>query len=379
VRSFNWNEVCEHRLAHSYLAKPAEAHAIPKVTSAVCGVQAQILSAAGLALSARVQPITQQDVNTELWERRRIVKTIGPRETLHLLPAGELSLWMAAMCARHALNEAYWYEKEDLEPAQADALLAAIGETLDGRCLTREQLSDEASLRAGSWALEKLNSPWGNLLGPAAFNGLLCFGPPQGARATFVRADQWIGNGWTQVDPSQALKEICRRYFAAYGPTRYQGFGHWFGLKPADARQIVESLGEELEEVNFEGRPAWILAGEEVLPREQDISSLHLLPQYDCYILGCGERERIVPDFSRRRVSVHGRGRFEGATGLPVLLVDGVVAGIWDRKAHGKRIDLRVEPFIDITADQRSQLEAEAQRVGTFFEGEVSLSIEALD
>ena len=36
--------------------------------------------------------------------------------------------------------------------------------------------------------------------------------------------------------------------------------------------------------------------------------SLRLLPQYDCYLLGCGPRERIVPEAARPRVNTYGRG-----------------------------------------------------------------------
>jgi Winged helix DNA-binding domain len=50
-------------------------------------------------LGARVAGVTQQDVREALWGERRLVKTYGPRGTLHLLPAGELPMWMAALQA----------------------------------------------------------------------------------------------------------------------------------------------------------------------------------------------------------------------------------------------------------------------------------------
>ena len=64
----------------------------------------------------------------ELWEQRTLVKTYGPRGTLHLLPADELPLWMDAMRACAILHEPYWYAAAGLEPSQADALLEAIGQ-----------------------------------------------------------------------------------------------------------------------------------------------------------------------------------------------------------------------------------------------------------
>jgi hypothetical protein len=122
------------------------------VASAVCGIQAQVITAAELAIAARVEGMSQQDVRDEIWERRRLVKTYGPRGTLHLLPSRELPLWMAAMRARESLSEPKWYEAAGLEPEQAEALLAGIAEALDGRCLTREELAVEVARRAGPWA-----------------------------------------------------------------------------------------------------------------------------------------------------------------------------------------------------------------------------------
>src|ERR1044071_2467929 len=57
----------------------------------VCGVQAQITSAAQLQLWARNHAITTAIVNDVLWQKRSLVKTSLMRQTLHLVPADELS------------------------------------------------------------------------------------------------------------------------------------------------------------------------------------------------------------------------------------------------------------------------------------------------
>jgi hypothetical protein len=333
---------------------------------AIGGVQAQVLSAAELAIGARVADSTRQDVRAALWEQHTLVKTYGPRGTLHLLPADELPLWMAALQAAEALSGPPWYQRAGLESSQANDLLNAIGAALDGRCLTRKELADAVTSRVGEWARERLLSAWGELLAPAALAGKLCFGPGSGTQVTFVRADQWIGH-WEQHDPKTALVELCRRYIATYGPANHQDIAHWFRLKPEQARALMESLATELEEVEFIGRRAWLLASDAPDdPHEAGESALWLLPQYDCYLLGCGPRERIVPEVARPRVNTYGRGRFESATGLPVLLIDGAVAGMWERRKQGKTTELRVESFVDLTARQHEQLAAEADRIGAF-------------
>src|SRR5262245_46847737 len=97
------------RLARNYLYEPAPRDGLVEVVRRVGGIQAQVLSAAELAIGARVGDVTQQDVRAELWERRRLIKTYGPRGTIHLLPSDDLPLWMAALRRCREWREPAWY------------------------------------------------------------------------------------------------------------------------------------------------------------------------------------------------------------------------------------------------------------------------------
>ena len=380
MRSVPWEAACQRRLARQHLSAPASPGRLVDAVRAVGGIQAQILSAAELAIGARVAGITRRDVQAALWQDHTLVKTYGPRGTLHLLPADELPLWMAALREAEALGGSPWYQRAGLDASQGAATLDAIGAALDGRCLTRKELADAVVSEVGDWAREKLLSAWGELLSPAALTGKLCFGPSAGSQVRFVRADQWVGH-WEEHDPRDALVELCRRYIATYGPVTHSDVAHWFRLKPDQARGLIEPLAPALEGVDFLGRRAWMLADDAQdgpVAGEPLAESLHLLPQYDCYLLGCAPRERIVPEAARPRVNTYGRGRFEGATALPVLLIAGSVAGIWERRQQGKGNDLRVEPFIALTSHQHERLEEEMARIGAFFEMTLTLSLGAV-
>ena len=385
MRSLTWEMACQRRLARQYLLAPASPAELVDVIRAIGGVQAQILSAAELALGARVAGITRQDAQAALWRERTLVKTYGPRGTLHLLPADELPFWMAALREAEALSGPPWYQRAGFDSAQGAALLDAIGAALDGRSLMRRELADAIGAEVGDWARERLLSAWGELLSPAALAGRLCFGPSAGSQVRFVRADQWIGH-WEEHEPRAALVELCRRYICAYGPVTHGDIAHWFRLKPDQAQTLIEPLASQLEAVDFLGRRAWMLTDDTwnaaSSDSEPDGDSLHLLPQYDCYLLGCAPRERIVPAAARPRVNSYGRGRFEGATALPTLLITGSVAGIWERRAPGRKSptggELRVEAFTTLPGGQRRRLEAEVARVGDFLGTSLSLSLGAL-
>jgi hypothetical protein len=58
-----------------------------------------------------------------------------------------------------------------------------------------------------------------------------------------------------------------------------------------------------------------------------------------------------------------------------VLLVDGVVGGVWHQRRSGRKVALTVEPLAELTASQRRQLDEEAVLVGTVMEATVTLTV----
>ena len=287
-----WDDVRSRRLARHSLIERAPASELVEVVRRVCGVHAQVQASAELQLAARVDDVTQQDVRNALWRDRTLVKAWTLRGTLHLHPADDLSLWLAA---RHAVSPETrrleeWVDPKGvrhapLEPEEVDEVRAAVLEALDNRCLLRDELAAEVADRVGRSARSRLVS------GFAFFGGAqLCQGPPQGSKITLARADQWVA-GWTDVDEVEALREVCRRYLYTYGPATPKDFREWFSspqFKPPRARELFDSIAGELEEVDVDGREAFVLSGDVEFPKLRP--SVRLLPEYDVYVMGFRER-----------------------------------------------------------------------------------------
>ena len=351
----DWDEIRAGRLARNHLAVRAPAERLVEVVRDVCGIHAQVMGSAELQLAARVDGITQQDVRDALWKRRELVKTWTLRGTLHIHPSEELGLWTAAR--RAVLGEAD-YVTEDA--AIVPAVVAAIGEALAGKTLTREELADAVSERVGPSPRELLASGWGYYLGDAAIAGVLCFGPPSGAKVTFVHPADWLGPQ-PEWEPREAMREVARRYAETYGPVGQRQFREWFTSKSLTADD-TKRLFDELDLPELE-------------PPPRVERSVLLLPEYDVYVMGFREREQLVPPAVREQVAAHGKGRYEGPAGTPFLLVDGVCTGIWSRKKSAKRIELTVELGRKLSRDERAGVEAEAERIGAFLALEPVLSI----
>jgi hypothetical protein len=156
-----------------------------------------------------------------------------------------------------------------------------------------------------------------------------------------------------------ALTELVNRFLYAYGPATPADFGRWLGVSPTWAAELF-ARQDDLEEVDFEGRPAWTTAGDGMAVTK----SVRLLPYFDAYVIGGHPRARLFPGVAGKRALTGGQ-----AGNVPVLLVDGVVAGVWHQRKSGRRIAITVEPLARLSARQRSDVESEAERVGRIFGG----------
>src|ERR687894_1671009 len=257
-----WPGVLAWRLTRQRLDRRAPRDEALSVVREICGLHAQVMSAAELTLWARVEDLEPGMVGEALWEHRSLVKTWAMRGTLHLLPADELSTWVAAqgvLKPRHHAKS--WQKYYGLTYEEAEAMLAAIPEALDGRMLIREELAQEVGRIMGSEEIGgKLRDGFGALLKPSAFRGDLLFAPSVGRNVRFARPDQWLP-GWEPADIEESVWEVARRYLSAYGPATREEFARWFGTtSPAQAGSLIQSLGGDGAPVEGEGTVGWMLA-----------------------------------------------------------------------------------------------------------------------
>src|SRR5215467_260611 len=95
--SFTADRVAAFRLARHHLTGDNQRVALRKICGDVGGIQAQVMSAAELSLWTRRRTTKRDDVRKALWETRELVKTTSMRRTLHLLPARDFQMYIAAL------------------------------------------------------------------------------------------------------------------------------------------------------------------------------------------------------------------------------------------------------------------------------------------
>jgi hypothetical protein len=316
----------------------------------------------------RLEKAQRTDIRAALWEEHSLVKTYGPRGTVHLLAAQDLPLWSGALSATSAGQDPKITNKL-LASEQAEAVIEAIALILEDAELTVDELTEALVERLGPWAGEPVMPAftemwprWRAVQGTAAVRGRMCFAPNRGRKVTYTNPRRWLP-GFQPAGEKTALSWLVRSYLYAYGPATPQQFAQWLAMPGTWANSLFASLSSQLEQVEVEGNLAWVAAGD-IHTAPNPPQSVRLLPYFDAYIVGCHPRERLYPGEAATRAIPSGQ-----AGVLPVLLIDGRVAGVWNQRRSGRTIGITVEAFGELSAAQRGEIDIQVQRIGEILEG----------
>jgi Winged helix DNA-binding domain len=369
-------QAMQWRLRQQHLVEPASD--VVSTASRLCGVHAQVASASTMIVGVRTTSATAADLDEALWKKRTLVKTWGMRGTLHLFPAGELPLWVAAFKQRQWPRfTPAWEKYHGVKPDDLRRITDAVGEVLPGRVLTRDELATEIATTLRKPALaEKIRSGWGVMLKPAAAGGLLCFGPDRDRNVTFIDPRTHLPRvKWNDVDPDAALREIVTRFLGTYGPATHEDFGRWWGTDAASARKVFAAHSDAMVGVSLNKGKAWLTPnGAEQIHGLRAPKGVVLLPAFDPYVIApISARAYTIPEGLVDRVS-----RTAGWIS-PVLLVDGVVAGTWGLDQQQDRAVITVEPFATISTSTKKAATKYAQRYSRIFDAGVDLSWGAIE
>ena len=371
-RRLTWAEVSGRRLARQGLLEPLDGARPADAVAAMCGTHAQLLSAAEVSVALRLAGATRSDVRAALWTERTVVKTFGPRGTVHLLPARDLPMWCAAL-SELPRPPSPFADDVRMTEQQTEAVLSAIADALAGdTALTIDELTDAVVARTGPWAGDlvmpafQVRWPrWRQVLALAGARGLLCYGPDRGRVATYTRPPR-PAPGSVPAGPA-AVEALLRQYLSAYGPATPQHLARWLNTTPAWATALFASVEGDLEPVELDGTPGWQLAGE---PATAAASGVRLLPYFDAYVVAGQPRALLFPGRAAERALAGGQ-----AGNFPVLLVDGTVAGVWHAKRAGRKVAITVEPLGRLTRDRQRSLDRAVSRVGEILEADATLTV----
>jgi uncharacterized protein YukE len=377
TQEVSWSAANVRRLQRHALLPPAPAGIDPsEIAAVICGAHSQLLSAAELSIALRIQGATRDTVRRALWDNHTLIKTYGPRGTVHLLAVEELPIWTAALSAIPARSP--FPDEVRLTPQQAEEVVDTIGHALEDAELTIDELDRAIVELLGAWAGERVMPAfqemwprWRQAVGRAAHRGVLCFGPNRGRRVTYTNPRRWLPR-FRPASQDEAIATVIKRYLYAYGPATPKQFAQWIGAPPTWAHDQFERHRQELIMVDFAGTPAWLTRGDTMMPEDGEATGhVLLLPYFDAYVVGGQPREQLFPGQSATRALTP-----SGQAGnYPVLIINGVVTGVWHQRRSGKRMDVTVEPVTKLSTAHRRALELEVDRLGEILDAQPRLTV----
>jgi hypothetical protein len=195
--------------------------------------------------------------------------------------------------------------------------------------------------------------------------GLVCYGPGEGNQATFIRTEHWLP-AQPKIDAMQAQKELFRKYLRAYGPATLHDFAHWSLISMAEVKALRPLLDSEIAEHN-----GLLLLREDMKTLQAvstELTSVHLLPYFDVYLLAHRFKEHFLKAQFYKRVF-----RNQGWIS-PVVLINGEIAGVWNYKLSPKVVEVEVEPLTRVDRTVRKLIELRAQELADLFQRPLSFS-----
>ncbi|HVB22075.1 MAG TPA: winged helix DNA-binding domain-containing protein [Ktedonobacteraceae bacterium] len=343
---------------------------IAQVVQSLCGIQAQEEPSAALAIRARTTGLIAANVEQARINERSIVRTWGQRGTLHLLATEDIGWLLPFLGPVFIAGDRRRRAELGLDEDTCARAIHMLRNVLANQGpLTRAEIVEQLAMH--SIRLEGQARP--HLLGRAALEGVICFGPNRGTEPTYVLLSNWLSHKDIRHPLSEdaAYRELTRRYLHAYAPATPEDQAAWSGLPLSKTRAAWQSLADELLEVDVAGIPVWMLKSQAAWLDEQPPTSsiVRLLPRYDTYLLGYQSRDLAVPREFAKRINAG------GGIVHPTLLVDGRVVGTWKSQQQKNQLNVRVEPFGSFSAEIYPGIEAEVADIGRFVGVQASLQV----
>ena len=315
-------------------------------------LQAQDTLSPYYGLWSRIEDFDPHELGRMLTEREAVRLTLL-RGTVHLVTVPD-ALFLRPLVQgviERSHSGAFRRRMAGAEPREIER---AVRELLDGEALGARELGRRLVARGIGHDVEAIGYA-------TRVHAPLVQIPPRAVwgktgQVRYATLESWTGR---ELEQEPSIDEAVLRYLAGFGPASVKDMQNWSGLtKLAEAFERLRSrlvtfrdeAGRELFDLPDAPRP------DPATP-----APVRFLGEYDNVLLGHADRSRIVPQgYPWEGMLRHGRF-------VNNLLVDGMLRGSWWIERDRKRsAALGIRPFGELTAQERGDVAAEAERMVEF-------------
>ncbi len=325
------------------------------VVSHLGAVQAQDFAAAKWALGLRIKNSTDEEIE-KAFNEGKILRTHVMRPTWHFIAPEDIR-WMLELTAPRVKTILKSYNRKlELDDALFAKSNAAIIKTLqDHTYCTRQELKAILEEIGINTDVQRL----AHIIMQAELDGLICSGPRRGKQFTYALMEERVKKA-KKLSREQALTKLVINYFKSHGPAQLKDFSWWSGLTVKDARDALNSIKSKLNQSTHNDKTYWFFDNKEV--KTPKSPSALLLSIYDEYTIAYKDRGDISEARDIERMISMGNAL------TAVIILNGKVAGTWNKSLKKNRVEIRLNPFHKFSKDEQEAIESEANRYSEFVE-----------
>jgi hypothetical protein len=361
--------------ARQFLATEARSGDPVEVADRLVGIHATDPASVYFGLRARVRELTRETLGRALYDERRLLKLVGMRRTMFVVPPTLAAIFQAAVSeeigarerkrtlqmldrAGIAKDTTAWLAKVEDETV---AVLHELGEVTAADLTKRVAgLREQIPFGAG----KKWQGTVGvstRLLFLLAAEGRIIRGRPKGTWLSslyrWVPLDRWVEGGLEPWPPERARAELARRWLAAYGPGTQRDLQWWTGWTVAKTKAALRDVGavEISIEDGGDGTTAGASAAGFALPDDVERTPepqpwVSLLPALDTTTMAWKERAFYLGGRDAQLFDTIGNAG-------PTVWLDGRVVGLW---AQRPSCEVVVRLLEDVGRERQRAIDAEA-------------------
>lgn len=345
-------ELIKLRLASQAISQPRLAQPLESLRRLVA-IQGQDYTQAKWAIGLR--SATNEAQIEALIDQTQIVRTWLMRGTLHMLALSDLR-WMLGLFAERLLHQRGRRHRElELDDATFVRSRSIVEQALsDAKRLDRRSLlalfEAEGISTAGQRGI--------HILQQISLQGVICQLNAAKNNPLFVLIDE-ISPPEDPLPNDQAMQRLALGYFRSRGPASLQDFVFWSSMPITACRRALESIASQLQSRSIGEQTYWM--DRELEPSEPQPDSFYLLPGFDEYLLGYGQREAVLDPQHANQVVPGGNGVF-----FPIIVQQGKVVGTWKRSLKKDLLSVTTQAFEPSSQIEQATLQTAADHYASY-------------
>jgi hypothetical protein len=346
------------------------APSVEEAAASMVGLHSSDPASVYLSAWARVEGFEPADLEDALYHRRALVRMLGMRRTLFVVPVDLASIMHEACTKARVPAErrrlVRMLEEQGVVAAGRgerwlDRVASATFEALGarGEASARELTADVPEL--GTKLSFGQGATWAATVGVStrvlfllATEGLIVRARPLGSWTSgqyrWTTIESWLGGPLPEIDHADACADLLGRWLRAFGPGTMTDIRWWTGWTAKLAQQTLEGLGSA--EVRLNDGVGFVFPGD--MPRVDDADPwVALLPGLDPTVMGWKDRAWYIGDHASELFDRNGNAG-------PTVWANGRVVGAWGQTERGEVV---VKLFGRLDATTRTLLDAERERL----------------